>query len=74
MFITYRLSSGSLIAVHGVPKTEEWAQSIVANFAKPPESNDTAQIKAVAVGQGDIAIANTSSIARLLKSSKADEK
>lgn len=71
----YNLSLlGSMIAVNGAQKSEEWARGIVANFARPPEGNDTAQIKAVAAGQGDIAIANTYYIARLLKSSKADDK
>jgi iron(III) transport system substrate-binding protein len=65
---------GSMIPVLGAQKTEEWARGLVANFARPPEGNDTAQIKAVAAGRGDIAIANTYYIARLLKSSKADEK
>jgi iron(III) transport system substrate-binding protein len=65
---------GSLIAVHGAQKTEDWVRGLVANFARPPEGNDTAQIKAIAAGQGDIAIANTYYIVRLLKSTKADEK
>lgn len=65
---------GSMIAALGDQPAEEWARGLVANFARPPEGNDTAQIKAVAAGQGDIAIANTYYIARLLKSSKADEK
>lgn len=65
---------GSMMEANGAQKTEEWARGLVANFARPPEGNDTAQIKAVAAGQGDIAIANTYYIGRLLKSSKADEK
>lgn len=65
---------GSMIPVNGVPKTEAWAKGLVANLARQPEGNDTAQIKAVASGQGDIAIANSYYIARLLKSDKADEK
>ena len=65
---------GSMMEVNGTQKTEEWVRGLVANFARPPEGNDTAQIKAVAAGQGDIAIANTYYIGRLLKSSKADEK
>jgi iron(III) transport system substrate-binding protein len=64
---------GSMLEVHGEQKTEEWARGMVANFARPPEGNDTAQIKAVAAGQGDIAIANTYYLARLLKSDKPDE-
>ena len=40
----------------------------MANFARPPEGNDTAQIKAVADGVGDIALVNTYYVARLMKS------
>lgn len=71
----YNLSlTGSLLHVHGAKKTEDWARGLVANFARPPEGNDTAQIKAVAAGVGDIAIANTYYLIRLAESSKADEK
>ncbi|MEO0491120.1 MAG: Fe(3+) ABC transporter substrate-binding protein, partial [Cyanobacteria bacterium J06659_2] len=59
---------GSLIAAHGEEATEEWVQDFVANFARDPEANDTAQIKAAAAGLGDIAIANTYYLARLAKS------
>jgi iron(III) transport system substrate-binding protein len=64
---------GALLQVHGNQKTEAWVRGVVANFARPPEGNDTAQIKAVAAGQGDLAIANTYYLARLLKSNKPDE-
>ncbi|MEO1351086.1 MAG: Fe(3+) ABC transporter substrate-binding protein [Cyanobacteria bacterium J06635_15] len=59
---------GSLIAAHGEEATEEWVSEFVANFARDPEANDTAQIKAAAAGLGDIAIANTYYLARLAKS------
>jgi iron(III) transport system substrate-binding protein len=65
---------GSMIARHGGQKTEEWARGLVANFARPPEGNDTAQIKAAAAGVGDIAIANTYYVARLMKSNKPEDK
>jgi len=65
---------GSMLEVNGPQKTEEWARGVVANFARPPEGNDTAQIKAVAAGQGDIAIANSYYVARLLKSDKPEDK
>ena len=65
---------GSMLEVNGPQKTEEWARGVVANFARAPEGNDTAQIKAVAAGQGDIAIANTYYVARLLKSDKPEDK
>jgi iron(III) transport system substrate-binding protein len=59
---------GSLIAAHGSDDTEAWARDFVANFAREPEGNDTAQIKAAAAGLGDIAIANTYYLARLARS------
>lgn len=61
--------TGSILHVHGPQETEAWVRGLVANFARPPEGNDTAQIKAVAAGLGDIAIANTYYFARLIKSS-----
>jgi len=66
--------TGSIIAVHGDAKTEEWCKGLVANFARPPEGNDTAQIKAVASGVGDLAIANSYYVVRLAKSDKAEDK
>lgn len=65
---------GSILEVHREKRTEEWARGLVRNFARPPEGNDTAQIKAAAAGQGDIAIANTYYLARLIKSNKPEEK
>ncbi len=49
----------SMIANNGEEKTEAWAKKFVANFARPPKGGDRDQIKAVASGQCDIAIANT---------------
>jgi iron(III) transport system substrate-binding protein len=64
---------GSMIAAHGAEDTEAWAQGLVANFARDPEGGDTDQIKAVAAGLGDIAIANTYYLARLAKSDNAED-
>ncbi len=63
----------SLVKVLGAQSTEGWAKGLVANFARPPEGNDTAQIKAVAAGVGDVALANSYYLARLAKSSKAED-
>jgi iron(III) transport system substrate-binding protein len=52
---------------------ESWVKGVVANFARKPEGNDTAQIKALASGQGDIAISNTYYLARLAQSNKPEE-
>ena len=65
---------GSMIETKGAQETEKWARGLVANFARPPEGNDTAQIKAAADGVGDIAIANTYYLARLAKSDKPQDK
>ncbi|MBE9111839.1 Fe(3+) ABC transporter substrate-binding protein [Nodosilinea sp. LEGE 07298] len=64
---------GSMIAAHGAEETEEWARGLVANLARDPEGGDTDQIKAVAAGLGDIAIANTYYLARLAKSDNAED-
>lgn len=59
---------GSIIEANGPEKTEEWAKGVVENLARQPEGGDTDQIKAVAAGQGDVAIANTYYVGRLIGS------
>ena len=56
-----------LIEVLGEEATEEWCRDLVANFARPPEGNDRAQIEAAAAGIADIAIANTYYLPRYAK-------
>jgi iron(III) transport system substrate-binding protein len=58
----------SLIAAYDEPTVKDWLTGLVANLARNPEGNDTAQIKACAAGEGDIAIANTYYFARLMRS------
>lgn len=58
----------SMIAADGAEKTEEWAQGLVDNLARPPKGGDRDQIKAAAAGQCDIAIANTYYLAGMMKS------
>ena len=60
--------TGAFIHHLGEEATEEWVRGFVANFARQPEGNDTAQIQAVAAGVGDVAIANSYYLARLMKS------
>ena len=65
----YNLSlTGSILAVSGEQATEDWARGIARNLARPPQGGDTDQLKAVAAGQGDLAIANRYYFARLLAS------
>lgn len=71
----YNMSlTGSVLAKNGVKKTEEWVRGMVANFARPPEGNDTAQIKAVAAGVADLTLVNSYYVIRLMKSNKPEDK
>ena len=63
----------SLIAKHGIEKTEEWARGFVANFARKPQGNDRAQIIAVANGEADLAIANSYYLGLMLSGTKGEE-
>ncbi|NET51216.1 MAG: Fe(3+) ABC transporter substrate-binding protein [Merismopedia sp. SIO2A8] len=62
---------GSMIETKGVEATEAWVTELVNNLAREPEGGDTDQIKAVAAGQCDVAIANHYYWARLAKSEDA---
>lgn len=64
---------GAMIDAHGLAGAETWARGIVANMARPPQGGDTDQIKAVAAGQGDLALTNHYYFARLAASSKAED-
>ncbi|MEL7505667.1 MAG: extracellular solute-binding protein, partial [Cyanobacteria bacterium J06554_6] len=59
--------TASLIEALGMSATQEWANGLVANFARQPEGNDRAQIEAAAAGLGGIAIANTYYLPRYAK-------
>ncbi|WP_417326245.1 Fe(3+) ABC transporter substrate-binding protein [Halarcobacter sp.] len=56
----------AMIAHHGEEKALEWAKGVVANMAKKPKGNDRYQVKAVANGIGEIAIANTYYIGKMV--------
>lgn len=58
----------SIIANHGEAKALEFAKGLVANFARDPKGNDRDQIKAVASGEGDLAIVNTYYLGIMLNS------
>ncbi|WP_019506240.1 Fe(3+) ABC transporter substrate-binding protein [Pleurocapsa sp. PCC 7319] len=53
-----------MIEEKGEQGTAEWIKGIVANFARPPQGNDTSQIEDIAAGVGDVTIANTYYLAR----------
>ncbi len=71
----YNLSlMASLIAHLGEQKAEEWAKGVVANFARSPRGGDTDQLKAVAAGECGVTISNTYYFARLMRSTKPEDK
>lgn len=63
----------SLIESRGEAETEEWAVSLVNNFARDPQGGDTDQIKAVAAGLCDVAVANHYYLARLMQSDAPED-
>ena len=63
----YNLSlMSSLIDALGATAAEEWAQGVVANFARPPQGNDTSNLTAVASGECGLTLANTYYLGRWL--------
>jgi iron(III) transport system substrate-binding protein len=58
----------ALIAQLGESATQEWVNGLVNNFSRSPQGGDRDQIKAVAAGMCDVAIANTYYLAGMLSS------
>jgi iron(III) transport system substrate-binding protein len=65
---------GSLIAAHGEVGAEAWAKGVVANFARDPKGGDTDQIRSVAAGECDVAVANSYYFVRLKTSKKLQDR
>ena len=63
----------SLVANLGSENTEKWSSAVVSNFARDPKGSDRDQVKAIASGQGDLAIVNSYYIGLLLASEKEEE-
>jgi iron(III) transport system substrate-binding protein len=71
----YNLSLFGAMHEHlGADKAQAWLGGMVANMARSPKGGDTDQILAVASGECGIAIANSYYAARLLRSSKPEDK
>lgn len=64
----------SMIAANGAEATEIWARGLVGNLARPPKGGDRDQIKAIAAGECEIAIANTYYLAGMLRSKDAADR
>ena len=63
----------SLVENLGSENTSKWSEGVVTNFARDPKGSDRDQVKAIAAGQGDIAIVNSYYIGLLLSSLKEEE-
>ncbi|WP_019022746.1 Fe(3+) ABC transporter substrate-binding protein [Thioalkalivibrio sp. ALE23] len=62
----------SMIATEGEDAAQQWVNGIVANMARRPQGGDRDQIRAVADGVCDIAIANTYYLGMMLEGEGRD--
>ena len=63
----------SIVANKGPEAASEWASKLVSNFARDPKGSDRDQVKAIAAGQGDVAIVNSYYIGLLLSSDDEEQ-
>ncbi|MCH7397449.1 Fe(3+) ABC transporter substrate-binding protein [Belliella sp. DSM 107340] len=64
----------SIIAHNGEEAAQTWASGLLANMARDPKGSDRDQVKAVASGEGDVAIVNTYYIGIMLNDSNEEER
>lgn len=64
----------SIIAANGNNEAEKWAAGLLANMSRSPKGSDRDQIKAVASGEGDVAIVNTYYIGIMLNDANPEER
>jgi iron(III) transport system substrate-binding protein len=71
----YNLSLfGALYEHLGAERTERWLNGLVANLAREPKGGDTDQIRAAASGECSVAITNSYYLARMMRSSKPEDR
>lgn len=71
----YNLSLFGAITEHlGDAQTQTWLKGMVTNFARDPKGGDTDQIKGVASGECAVAVTNSYYLARILKSTKPEDR
>ncbi len=63
----------ALISRLGMQAAENWAKGVVASMARPPQGNDTDQIKALAAGEGEVALVNSYYFFKLLANSSPED-
>jgi len=64
----------SIIEAHGSEGALDWAEGLVANLARPPQGGDTDQLRGVAAGECDVAVANHYYYLRLLESDDPEDR
>jgi iron(III) transport system substrate-binding protein len=71
----YNLSLfGATLEHLGPVATEAWLKGLVDNMARQPVGGDTDQIRAVASGECQVALTNTYYLARLMRSTKPEDR
>jgi iron(III) transport system substrate-binding protein len=71
----YNLSLlGAQLEHMGEAKTKAWLTGLVANMARAPKGGDTDQIRAVASGECQVAVTNSYYLARLMRSTKPEDR
>lgn len=60
----------SRFKILGEARTQAWANGIVANMARTPQGGDTDQLRALAAGEGEVAVANHYYFARMIAGNK----
>jgi iron(III) transport system substrate-binding protein len=66
--------AATLLGRWGAEKTLAWTRGVSANLARKPQGGDTDQLKAIANGEGDVALVNSYYVARILDSKDAAER
>lgn len=59
--------TAALVAHLGEEATQEWANGVVANFARTPQGGDTDQLRGIVSGECDISMSNTYYFARAIR-------
>ncbi|QHT48253.1 Fe(3+) ABC transporter substrate-binding protein [Bacillus sp. SB49] len=63
----------SMISIDGEENAKDWAKGIVDNMARDPQGGDRDQAKAIASGEGDVAVMNTYYLGQMLNSEEEEE-
>jgi iron(III) transport system substrate-binding protein len=62
-----------MLVKYGEEAAENWAKGVVSSMARPPQGNDTDQIKALSEGKADLALVNSYYFFKLLSTEPQNE-